>query len=412
MPEDGFPEIVHKLYKGITMSCKLTIILIVFSFLFSGISCKKNSQDTDNNELSNSYPAPVQTNDGWETARPSHAGLDEHMLTDLADRINDNTYNEIHSILIIKDGMLVFEEYSRGHDFNFRGQNFHGALINFDMDTPHNTHSATKSVVSALTGILIDKGIIQDTNVRISNYFNQYSDLFDSLKNTITIEHLLTMTSGLQWNEWDVHPSDPAYDTYLFNISADPIRYVLSKPVVTRPGSSFYYNGGAVDLLGELLHQASDTELDSLSKQYLFGPLGITNFEWQRLWSGLIVAHGDIYIRPRDMAKFGFLFLNDGVWNGTQIISADWVNRSIQQYLPLPQVYWADGYGYLWWKRNYYINDEVIVSTKAMGWGGQEIILLKELDMMVVFTGACYVIDPPCDDIMDRFILPSVVSLQ
>jgi CubicO group peptidase (beta-lactamase class C family) len=178
-------------------------------------------------------------------------------------------------------------------------------------------------------------------------------------------------------------------------------------PVTTEPGTRFYYNGGTVNLLGVMLAYATDQSVQSFSSRYLFKPLGISNYNWQVLQpSGITFCSGDIYITPRDMAKLGQLFLNEGQWNGIQIISKEWVEQSTQYHIN-PMVSWADGYGYLWWLRNLRVNDKTVTSFKAIGWGGQEIFVLKDLAMVVVFTGANYTSNVPCDEIMQQYILPA-----
>jgi len=177
---------------------------------------------------------------------------------------------------------------------------------------------------------------------------------------------------------------------------------------VSTPGTSFYYNGGAVDLLGEIVRFASEWNAKEFSRKYLFGPLGISNYQWQTLYpSGITCCHGDIYITPRDLAKFGYLFLNDGVWKGNQVISEEWVKKSTATYINL-NLSWADSYGYLWWSKNYSANNKTYDSFFAEGWGGQKIAVFPGLKMVVVFTGANYVSNPPCDEILTRFILPVV----
>ena len=164
-------------------------------------------------------------------------------------------------------------------------------------------------------------------------------------------------------------------DLIRFNSSADPIRYLLSKPVVTEPGTSFYYNGSTVDLLGKIISHAANQSVIDFSSEYLFQPLGITNYNWEVLYpSGLTCCHGDIHITPRDMAKFGQLFLDEGKWNGTQIISSEWVELSTQYHIDLG-VTSVDGYGYLWWLKDFQINGIEYKSFKTSGWGGQEIFI-------------------------------------
>ena len=383
---------------------KFLLIILILGFAFS---CSKNPTSGDD-EPGNGYVyvQPPETGDGWQTASLSDVGMNK--IVDLINKIQDQVYQEIHSVVIVKDGKLVFEEYFPGHDFGYRGENYHGNYINFNRDSRHNTHSATKSVTSALVGIAIDKGFIQGVNDSIFSYLTNYASLKNEQKSKITFEHLLTMTSGLEWNEWDVSVSQSNHDIVRFNSSSDPIRYWLSKPIVTTPGTSFYYNGGAVDLLGELIRFASDWNVKQFSQKYLFEPLGITNYQWQTLYpSGITCCHGDIYITPRDLAKFGYLFLNNGVWNGNQIISEEWVKKSTATFINL-NLSWADSYGYLWWLKKYYANNKVNESFFAEGWGGQKIVVFPGLNMVVVFTGANYVSDPPCDEILIRFILPAL----
>jgi CubicO group peptidase (beta-lactamase class C family) len=399
---------------------------IFISFLIH-ISCSKdddiNSENNDTDIIDtadntggsdtiNIYPIPEKTNDGWETASLISVDMEESLLLNLLDSIDNSKYPEVHSVVIIRNGKLVFEEYYSGHDFYYQDDDFHGDLIDFNRKTLHNTHSATKSIVSALIGIAIHEGFINNINDSIFNIFTYYYYLKNNDNKDITIKHLLTMSSGFDWNEWTVPPGDPNYDTYLFNTSYDPIRYILSKPVVAEPGTLFNYNGATVDLLGEIIRLTSEIKLDQFSETYLFGPINIEDYQWQTLPQGIVVAHGDIYMRPRDMAKFGYLYLNNGKWNGQQIIPWEWVKNSIQAQIELPQLNWADNYGYLWWMKDYIHNNQIYSSFKAIGWGGQEIYAFPALDLVVVFTGANYKTHPPCDEIVLNYILPSIKEMH
>jgi len=379
----------------------LPVLLLIILF-----SCKTGENPQPQEPYS--YSPPEQTGDGWETASLLEVGMDETPIVGLVNNIRNRVFTEVHAVVIIKDGKLVFEEYFQGHDFGM-GANFHGGLVQFNRDTPHNTHSTTKSFVSALVGIAIDHGFINSVDDKIFDYFTQYAYLNTGNKNNITIRHLLTMTSGFQWNEWDVSVRESEHDLVIFNQSPDPMAYLLGKPLVAEPGTTFYYNGAGVDALGEIIRIASDRRLDVFSGQYLFRPLGINNYEWQTLSNNIICGHGDVYIRPRDMAKFGYLFLRQGDWNGSRIISGSWVTESTMEHVPLPQVSWVEGYGYLWWLKTYSNAGQDIDAYRTDGWGGQEIIVFSDLDMIVVFTGANYVIDPPCDTIVNHFILPAVM---
>lgn len=218
------------------------------------------------------------------------------------------------------------------------------------------------------------------------------------------------MAGGLEWNQWDVGISNES-DLIKFIGSADPIRYLLSKPVVFEPGTKFYYNGGAVDLLGKIIANATNNSVQSFSADYLFGPLEITNYYWKVFYpSQLTCCHGDVYITPRDMAKFGQLFLDEGKWKNQQIISNEWVFQSTQFQID-PGVVSVDGYGYLWWLKNFQVNGIEYHSYQTSGWGGQEIFVFDELEMVVVFTGANYVTYNPCIDIV-RDLYPSITELN
>lgn len=380
---------------------------IVFLSILLLIKCTDDSTSSDIS--AHQYVIPVTTNDGWQTASLSEVGLNEDLLIELTDRISAGFFDHIHSVVIIKDDKLVFEEYWTGNDFGYLRPDYLGTSIDYDMNTRQNTHSATKSVVSALVGIAINKGFIQSENDIIFDYLDSsYGAWKNEGRENITIKDCLMMASGLEWNEWDVSVSNSEHDLIRFNQSTFPVRYLLGKPLLTEPGTSFYYNGGTVDLLGVIVANATGQSIPDFSRDYLFAPMGITNYNWQTLRpSGITCCHGDIYITPRDLAKFGYLYLNEGNWNGEQLIPQEWVESSTQNKIS-PGVNWPDGYGYLWWRKNFNANGRIYESFKAMGWGGQEIIVINELNIVIVFTGSNYVTNAPCDEMVEEFILPAI----
>ncbi len=364
--------------------------------------------DKDNPVSSYQYSIPPNVNDGWQTASLRSVGMDESYVSMAAQNIRNGVYKEVHSMVIVREGMLVFEEYWAGHDFGPMSPDYLGTYVEFDRNRRHNTHSATKSVTSALVGIAIQRGEIGSVTDSIFDYLPNHQSLKNGGREGITIEDLLRMASGLQWNEWDVGVTSSQNDLMIFNRSSDPVQFLLSKPLVAAPGTRFYYNGGTVDLLGVLVANASELSLPTFSERYLFGPLGITNYAWQTLYpSRITCAHGDIYITPRDMAKFGLLFLDSGMWNGSQIIDAKWARESTSNHIS-PGVSWADGYGYLWWRKTYHNGGHDYDAFRAHGWGGQQIIVLPDVRMVVVFTGANYTTSEPCDDIMERYLLQAL----
>jgi len=375
-------------------NCFLIVICMV---CFLIVDCKKESTSSDTSEYT--YQIPVQKNDGWETASLSHVNMDPTPIISMMNELLKRDNHGIHSILIIKDSKLVFEEY-------FNGKDLYSSYKTFGPEVVHCLCSVTKSFTSALLGIALDNRFISATEEKMFSYFPDYSDLYDDEKGKITLHHLLTMTSGLEWDEHSYSFTDPRNDLRQFNDSADPIRYLLQKPVVHTPGTFFRYNGGAVNLLGEIIHRASGLGIEDFSMEYLFEPLGITDFRWLILEpSGLTYTSGDLHLRPRDMAKFGYLFLNGGSWKGKRIISPKWINESTQGYS-------LDGaYGYLWWLRTYQIGSRRIESYHAGGWGGQFIIVVRELNMVVVFTGGNFNTDgdTPVFSRVESYILPAAL---
>ena len=348
--------------------------------------------------------APPQTGDGWQTAEPASVGLDAKRLNRAVARIRNGTYQNVHSLLVVKDGKLVFEDYFRGYTWNYSGNQFRGDLVDFDRDTRHNLASVTKSFTSALVGIAIDQGLIGGVGDQVFSFFPQYASLQGDGKDRLTLDHLLTMRSGLEWNEMEVPYDDVQNDLIQLFRVPDPVTYILSKSLVAEPGKDWYYNGGNTNLLGEVIRSATGQRMDAFAERYLFAPLGITNYQWDHINADMIHASGNLQLRPRDMAKFGLLYLNGGVWNGQQIVSQEWVEASTQPHAALT----GGGYGYQWWLRSYDYGSEAARCFFAAGWGGQRIHLFPDLDMVVVFTGGNYVGEEPVGEILTRFILPAV----
>jgi CubicO group peptidase (beta-lactamase class C family) len=338
-----------------------------------------------------SYRVPEQTDDGWETASLADVGMDEATITDLMNGLSSLDEHPIHGIVVIRDGRLVLEEYFSGEDLELTsGLDF--AHRDFDRDVLHCQASATKSVTSILLGIAIDQGLIQGVEEKLLTFYPEHSDLNDSEKAEITLRHMLTMSSGFHWDEDSYSYDDPRNSlTQQFN-SEDPVRYLLELPLTAQPGTTFLYSSGVTNVLGDVVRVASGETLVEFADQNLFTPLGIDSFDWIPfpLAPHVAVASSTLYLRPRDMAKIGQLYLRGGEWNGDRIVSQEWIAESTAEAIrippsenPIPGL--IEGYGYQWWRGT--LSNGDTETYFAAGWGGQFIFVLPEMDMVVVLTG-------------------------
>lgn len=354
------------------------------------------------------YAVPEKTNDGWEVASLASQNIAGEPIKELIERVYDNSYKNIHSVLLVKNGKLVVEEYFPGRDSN-------GKYREFQRDTLHETCSITKSVNSILIGLAIDQHLIRRVDEKISALLPAYSDVFaDRKKDEICLKHLLTMTAGLSWDEWTYPYSDPRNDHAVMDGSKDPVRFVLERPLVTKPGEQFVYNSGASVVLGEIVRQVSGLKADNFAGRHLFGPLQITKYYWSNYPTGFVRAGGGLALRPRDMVKIGYLFLSGGRWQGKQIVSEEWVKESIKNRVDpkqFPDWHKDDGYGYQWWLRSFKVGDRMIFSYHAPGLGGQFIFVVPDLQLVAVFTGwneTELALQP--FEMLERYILPAVIA--
>jgi len=388
-------------------------ILIPFILVvaFAQPGCKKE----DNYPDVYKYETPDQLDDGWITESLSGAGISENPLYNLMNRIYATPEHNMHSVLIIKDDRLVFEEYFDGEKFKlgkYTGE------YGFNRDDLHTLCSATKSIASALLGIAIDKGYIASVDMKVFDFFPENSDLVSLTpgKGNMTIRHLLTMTSGLQWDDESTSYYDPVNDMYQLFTRSDPMRFILSKDLVKVPGTFFEYANCNTNLIGEIVHRAVNLRLDLFCDSLLFSKLGIKVYEWQKIKPEIIFTSGDLMLRPRDMAKFGQLFLNNGFWDGEQVISEEWCTLSTSRHID-PNDFsgnfnWSDGYGFQWWQKDYNSNKKEYHSYFASGWGGQQIIVIPVLETVIVFTGGNYYTNEKisCYTIVEDYIIPAILN--
>jgi CubicO group peptidase (beta-lactamase class C family) len=363
------------------------------------------------------YKVPVQSDDGLTAASLSEVGMAVQPISDCMNDLLSQTNHRIHSILIVKNGKLVFEEYFSGQDLDITGLELKYVTKTFDRNTLHFQASVTKSVTSALFGMAMDKNLINSVDDPLFSYLPEYADLKTAEKDKITLAHALAMASGIPWDESSYPYTDSRNDVRAMLDSNDPIRFILSKNLVASPGTRFIYNSGTTNILGDIVRRKSGMLLTEFAKQHLFTPLGISDFLWVRFpkVNALTFASGGLYLRPRDMAKFGMLYLQEGLWNGNRIISAEWVNASIKESIRIPSspgaiVLIEKAYGYQWWLGTGSSKNVEVYS--ANGWGGQHIFVIPALQMVIVFTSGGYedsTIHQRVSDIVNDFILSAVL---
>lgn len=384
----------------------ITAILIILLI----VSCLSQSS------IQYKYNPPEKVKDGLDVGTLDEVNIDSSLIIKALNKINRGRYKEVHSMLIFKDNKLVLEEYFTGHKYKWDGANHFGELVTWDRTMPHHIMSATKSISSACIGIAIEKGFIESVHQSIFDYLPEYQHLNSDGKDKITIEHLLTMTSGLEWDEWGAPLSSSNNDLVgLWVNCEDQINCILERQLIDDPGTSYTYSGGNMVILGEIIKTATKMKIDEFSKKYLFEPLGIDSSIWsQKFDNGVIYAGGGLIIKPRDMVKFGVTYLNNGDWNDKHILSEKWVEKCTTEYqnnkgINIPgQASGRHGYSYSWWLKSYTKSGEKINMFNAGGWGGQEIMILPELNTVVVFTGGNYLSNVKVFNILEKYIIPAI----
>lgn len=270
-----------------------------------------------------------------------------------------SSINSVTSLLIQQQGNLITERY-------FNGMREAEAT---------NIKSASKSIISLLVGIAIDKGFISGVDQTIRPYFEDYFAANpDSVKENITIKDLLTMRTGLETTSFH------NYGRWV--TSNNWINYVLDRPMVSRPGSDMQYSTGTSHLLSVILTKATGASTKTFAQEHLFNPMNIEIGGWDRDPQGYYMGGNNLALRPADMVKIGQMVLNGGIYENKRIVSEKWLNDSCQTYTR--SNYNPYNYGYMWWKKpvgSYQVNF-------AWGYGGQYIFLIPELDSIVVITGA------------------------
>ena len=334
-----------------------------------------------------SYTVPEDIGDGWQVGDLAAEGFDTQRVVDMMDRILDETYPGIDSVAIVRNNRLLLYWYDRGRELDQ-----YDAWINNMTRERHVLHSTSKSFTSALIGIAIDQGHIASTQVKFLDLFD-YTDYdnWDPRKADITLEDALTMRFGFQWDEWSRPYTDPQND--LVNLETNNFDWpkaLLDLPLATDPGTAFAYNTAGTIAIGKALENATGERLGQFANTYLFFPMQITDARW---WSPNNLANGGsgLFLRTRDLAKFGQLYLDGGAWQGQQLISADWIADSVVRRVDFSSVpSFSEGYGYQWWLDELPYGSQLLETWVTSGFGGQYIFVVPGLELVVAFTGHNY----------------------
>ncbi|MBS0396592.1 MAG: serine hydrolase, partial [Proteobacteria bacterium] len=213
----------------------------------------------------------------------------------------------------------------------------------------------------------------------------------DERKRRLTLRHVLTMTTGLEWNE-NVPYDDPRSDSSLMEATDDWVRYVIDKPMAEEPGRRFNYSSGATELLAEIFRRETGQDIEAYGRRHLFEPLGI-RYHWKRTYLGLVDTEGGLYLSGPDLAKIGLLYLRGGEWEGRQVVPADWVHQSVAPFIAAGDDGEPFQYGFKWWLYKRPDNGRIV--WMARGFGGQRLMVFPEEGLIATFTGWEIIKDPP-----------------
>lgn len=334
---------------------------------------------------------PLQLNDGISIGTLQETGFKEELIYAMTDSLQEGVYTNVHSVLILRNNKLVYECYFDGDD-QTRGV---GPVKDrkHHQDSLHDVRSVSKSIVSAAVMVALDNGYIDSIDQNVFDFFPEYKNYKSGRKSTMTIRHLLTMSSGLEWDE-SMGYGDPNNSELRLNNSSDPIDFFFSREIVHEPGTVFNYNGGCTQVLATIVSKSSGLSIIEFTDQYIFKPLGIKEFVWFQREDGIPIAASGVRLRSRDMAKFGLLYLNSGLWNGKQIIPSQLIEETIRAQIAtsindeplLPRM----DYSYQFWIPTFAVGSGQHSVVLATGNGGQHIIINKELNLIVVITAGNY----------------------
>lgn len=356
--------------------------------------------------LAGSRASAQRTNPGksWPTATPASVGLNAAVLDSLDREIKSGRYGNVDRMLVIRHGRVAFDA-RYPHDYEavygdsarktnpLNAQDFTGPFNYFNpwwhpyyrRGDLHTLQSVTKTITSVIFGVAVTRGDLKTIDAPVLSFFDTTKVAnIDARKRRMTIHHLLTMTGGFDWNE-TLPYIDPNNTATALEESADWVKFTIDRPMMREPGTQFNYSSGESALLAHVFRQATGADVEEYAARHLFGPLGIERWFWKRTPSGSLDTEGGLYLEARDLARIWQLFLLDGVWNGTRLVSHDWVATSVSPIVSAGTQPNAAKYGLLWWLFADPLDPQKFVWSGS-GFGGQSPMAFPDLDMVVVFN--------------------------
>jgi CubicO group peptidase (beta-lactamase class C family) len=305
------------------------------------------------------------------------AGLDAAV-----DKLKQGGFQAIDSLLVVRKGALVLEYYANPEYYGREYQ--------------HRMRSVSKSVTAMVVGLVIEQNLIPGVDVPVRGLIAEFFEgtVDDPRKDELTLEQVLTMTAGFEWDEWIAPYGDPKNDFDRMALSSDWIGYVFDKPLVNSPGSRFEYNSGYTLMLGAVVQQATGQTVEDFARENLFDPLGIEGWSWPLAHAGMTNTPTGLGMRRIDLARIGQFMLRDGRWENRQILSREWIGQMTDVKIRGSGVYDGLAYGYQWWRfadgnpltRGLTRNDVYF----AYGYEGQLLLVVPHLELVVVSTAGLF----------------------
>ncbi len=394
----GKERFFGQLYTSLSVIFMRRQIIVILTIFFSLTACSQNRKEA--------FSSPQTLDDGWQVSRPAKVGFNQQQLEKLVNSASDEN-SELNSLVIARNGELIVDEYFNG----------------YAADSLQKIWSITKSITGTIIGISADKGILSEKD-SIYKYLADYIPKATSSIASITIEHLMTMTSGLEW----VELGGPKSEGFQLAYSNDWIAFTLNQPHTRIPGTTFNYSTGNTMLLAPIIKKATGQQAGEFAHDNLFVPLGITNYEWDtqsQFWiktqsgelpgakrpaginykkpfSDFTNTGSGLRMRPRDLCKIGQLYLNKGKWNEKQVVSEKWIRESTQSHFN------NSDYGYHWRLMNFQNNS----CYYATGFGLQRIFVFPTLDLVVVMTQQHYETMPQGEKWIEQFLTKLLETIE